>query len=510
MSMADGAVQSAPTHSKRSQTQPVHLPIVIIGSGFGGIGLAIKLREAGIDDFTILERAMGLGGTWRDNTYPGCACDVASNLYSFSFAQNPEWSRIYSPQAEILEYLRAVARDHDIERSIRYGHELLEAHWDEQHRRWQLKASAGEFSADIVVTAVGALGEPVVPKLPGIERYKGKAFHTFHWDHQHDLTGKKVAVIGTGASAVQVVPAIQPQVEKLSVFQRTPIWIIPRMDGETSKLTRTLLRRVPLLQRAIRAGWFASVESFIGLPQFVDDRFFAMLEALGRWQLRRQVKDSALREKLKPNYRFFCKRPALSDEFYPALTQPNVDVITSGIKEVTAHGIVTEDGVEHEIDTLIYATGFRVPHQISERILGRDGRTMSEKFGKAPAAYLGSTVTGYPNLFMMMGPYAGPGSQSFIYMLEAQAQYITDAVRTMRRKQLAVVDTRPEVFESFKTEMNERSRKTTWLTGGCKSYYQNAEGGNAGLWPHWSFMFRWRTRRFDLRKFETQAKEVTA
>lgn len=508
--MADGMQQSARANSKSARTHHRHLPIAIIGAGFGGIGLAIKLREAGIDDFTIFERAKGLGGTWRDNTYPGCACDVASNLYSYSFAQNPEWSRIYSPQAEILAYLKKVARDSNVERSIRYGHELLEARWDENRRHWQLKTSSGEFTADIVVTAVGALGEPFVPKLQGIERFAGKSFHTFHWDHQHDLAGKEVAVIGTGASAVQVVPAIQPLVGKLKVFQRTPIWLIPRMDGKTSKLTRTLLRRMPLLQRAIRAAWFAGVESFVGLPQFVDRRFFTVFEALGHWHLRRQVTDPVLREKLTPHYRFFCKRPALSDDFYPALTQPNVELVTSGIQEIRKYSIVTQDGVEHPVDTLIFATGFKVPHQISERIYGDNGRRMSEVFGTAPAAYLGSTVSGYPNLFMLMGPFAGPGSQSFIYMLEAQMRYVTDAVRTMRRRNLAVVDTRPDVFHAFHREMNDRSRNTTWVSGGCKSYYQNAEGGNAGLWPHWSFMFRWRTRRFDLRKFETQAKEVAA
>lgn len=508
--MADG------TASGRGATEAVrgslrdHFPIAIIGAGLSGIGLAIQLRAAGVEDFTILERADAVGGTWRDNTYPGCACDVASNLYSYSFAPNPEWRRVYGQQAEILDYVKGVARARGIEAFIRFGHELREARWDERRHRWTLSTSRGTFAADVLVTAVGAFGDPVIPTLPGLERFAGTSFHTARWDHRHDLEGRKVAVIGTGASAVQVVPAIVARVGKLSVFQRTPIWVLPRMDGETTPLTRALLRRVPLLQRALRAGWYCTYECLVGLPQFVDTRFLRVFETIGRLQLRRQVADPELRRRLTPHYRFGCKRPAISDDFYPALSRPNVELVTAGIREVRERGIVTEDGVEHPVDTLIFATGFQVPHQIGERIVGRQGRRLSDAFGAEPAAYLGTTVSGYPNLFMLAGPFSGPGSQSYVYMVEAQMRYVTDAVRTMRRKRLSTVEPREDVLASFRHEMERRSRHTSWVGGTCRSYYQNAAGGNAGLWPHWSFLFRWRTRRFDLGAFTTSRDTTRA
>ncbi|MGQ0621788.1 MAG: flavin-containing monooxygenase [Panacagrimonas sp.] len=489
---------------QRARSTPVpHLPIAIIGAGFGGIGLAIKLREAGIGDFTIFEKAGELGGTWRDNRYPGCACDVPSVLYSYSFAQNPDWSRKYGEQPEILDYLRDVAGKHGIEPHIRYGHELLDASWDESAALWKIETSQGEFTASVLVSACGPFNDPMTPPLPGIETFKGKSFHTARWNAQHDLSGERVAVIGTGATAVQVVPAIQARVKQLLVFQRTPTWIVPRWDRQRSAFERALTRRVPGLNGALRTGWFLGIES-LGLSLFLDRRFVLPFEALARYQLRRQVPDAALRAKLTPKYRLGCKRAVFSDAFYPALAKPNVELVTEGIAEVRAHSIVTKDGREHAVDTIIFATGFHVPGKIGEKIHARYGRSIAQVFGSSPGSYLGTTFEGFPNLFMMLGPYSAAGNQSAIYMLENQMRYIVDALRTMRSRGIATVEPRWDVQRNFVTEMVRRSRDTTWVTGGCKSYYQNPEGGNGGLWPDWSFRYSKRTRRFDVENYVTQ------
>jgi cation diffusion facilitator CzcD-associated flavoprotein CzcO len=473
-----------------------HLPIAIVGAGFAGIGLAIKLREAGITDFAILERAGELGGTWRDNTYPGCACDVASCLYSYSFAPNPDWSRAYGGQREILDYLRGVADRYDIERDIRYDTELLEARWDEDAALWRLRTSRGELTADVLVPATGPFGDPIRPDIPGLDRFRGKSFHSLNWDHDHDLKGRTVAVLGTGASAVQFVPAIQPRVERLAVFQRTPPWIMPRGDRPTSRLERRLMRWFPPLRLAIRGLTYMLIEG-LGLVIFVTQRFARPFHAIGRWQLRRQVPDPELRRKLTPDYTIGCKRAVLSDDYLPALTQPNVDVITDSVAEVTERAVVTADGNEHEVDTIIFGTGFDVPSRVTDRFVGRDGRSIADLYDERPQSYMGTSVAGFPNLFMFLGPFGAAGNQSALYMLESQIAYIVDAIRTMRARGARTVEVRPDVQDAFVTDVEERSADTVWLRGGCRSYYQTPDGRNAGLWPSWSFAFRRRTRRFD-------------
>ncbi|MFD4430635.1 flavin-containing monooxygenase, partial [Nocardia sp. NPDC058497] len=338
-------------------TATEHHHIVVIGAGFGGIGLAIKLREAGFDDLVILERAADLGGTWQANTYPGSACDVPSHLYSYSFAPNPDWSRTYGQQAEILGYIRDVATKFDVVDHIRLNTELLEAHWDEDRSLWRIETSQGALTADYLISATGIFAEAKYPNFPGLDTFEGKAFHSLHWDHEHNLTGERVAVIGTGASAVQFVPEIQPKVAALTVFQRSAPWIVPRMDRHTSGVERFVLRKVPLAGKAIRSAWYAAIESF-GLVGFVDNRFRHPYEMLGRWQLRRQVRDPELRERLTPDYMLGCKRAIFSDAYLPALDQDNVEVVTDGIAEVRPHSVVTRAGVEIPVDTIIYGTGF--------------------------------------------------------------------------------------------------------------------------------------------------------
>lgn len=484
-----------------SDTATEHHRIVVLGAGFGGIGLAIKLREAGFEDLVVLERADDLGGTWQANTYPGCACDVPSQLYSYSFAPNPDWSRTYGKQREILEYLRRVAVEHDVVRCIRLGTELTEARWDEQHGVWRIATSRGSMTADFFISAAGIFAEAKYPDLPGLDSFEGTAFHSLHWDHDHDLTGERVAVIGTGASAVQFVPEIQPRVAALTVFQRSAPWIVPRMDRPTLGLERTLLRRLPLAQKAIRGTWYTLIEGF-GLVGFVDNRFRHPFEMLGRLQLLRQIRDPHLRRKATPDYIIGCKRAIFSDAYLPALDKPNVEVVTDGIAEVRARSIRTRAGVEIPVDTIIYGTGFTTIPSAFERIIGADDLSIADLYHHRPQTYLGAAMAGFPNFFCTLGPFGAAGNQSAIYMLESQIGYIVDALRTLRSRGDRRVEVRQATQDAFVEEMTRRSADTVWLTGGCQSYYTTPDGGNAGLYPNWSFEYRRRTRRFDAEAYE--------
>ncbi|MDO3646252.1 flavin-containing monooxygenase [Nocardia mangyaensis] len=481
-----------------------HTRIAVLGAGFGGIGLAIKLREAGFDDIVVLERADDLGGTWQANTYPGCACDVPSQLYSFSFAPNPEWSRTYGRQPEILDYLRTVAERHDVLRHLRLGTELLDARWDDEDSLWRIETSRGELTADYFISAAGVFAEAKFPSLPGLDTFAGRAFHSLHWDHDHDLTGERVAVIGTGASAVQFVPEIQPKVEALTVFQRSAPWIVPRLDRPTLGLERLLLRQIPLAQKAVRGTWYTLIESF-GLVGFVDNRFRHPYELLGRIQLRRQIRDPRLRAKVTPDYMIGCKRAIFSDAYLPALDQDNVDVVTDGIAEVRPHSIITRAGAEIPVDTIIFGTGFTSIPTAFDRIVGRDGVSIAQLHHQRPQTYLGAAVAGFPNFFCTLGPFGAAGNQSAIFMLESQIAYIVDALTTLRARGEHRVEVRAQVQDDFVEEMRRRSADTVWLTGGCESYYTTPDGGNAGLYPNWSFEYRRRTRRFDIESYEVSA-----
>ncbi|WP_330252995.1 NAD(P)/FAD-dependent oxidoreductase [Nocardia sp. NBC_00565] len=485
-------------------TSTEHRQIAIVGAGFGGIGLAIKLRQAGFDDLVILERADDLGGTWQANTYPGCACDVPSQLYSYSFAPNPNWSRKYGRQPEILDYLRSVATKHDVLHHIRFDTELLDARWDEKASRWRIDTTRGAFTADFLISATGLFAEAKYPSLPGLDTFAGKAFHSLHWDHDYDLTGKRVAVIGTGASAVQFVPEIQSKVAALTLFQRSAPWIVPRMDRRTVGLERLLLRQIPLAGKLIRGSWFTAIEGF-GLVGFVDKRFRHPYELLGRLQLRRQVRDPRLRRTLTPDYMIGCKRAIFSDSYLPALDQPNVEVVTDGIAEVRPHSIVLRDGTERAVDTIVYGTGFTAIPSAFERFIGRDGLSMAELYRKQPQSYLGATLAGFPNFFCTLGPFGAAGNQSAIFMIESQIAYIVDALTTMRASGARRVEVKPQVQDAFLDEMARRSAETVWVTGGCTGYYQTPDGRNAGLYPNWSFEYRRRTSRFDADSYEVRA-----
>ena len=473
-----------------------HHRLVIVGSGFSGLGMAIKLKQAGEQDFVVLERADEVGGTWRDNTYPGCRCDVPSHLYSFSFAPNPGWSSTFSPQAEILDYLRACAERYGVLPHVRFRHELLGADWDEESRLWRLDTSRGEMTAEVLIAGQGPLSDPRTPDLPGFENFEGAAFHSARWDHEHDLDGERVAVIGTGASAIQFVPAIQPRVDRLHVFQRTAPWVVPHPNRPLSSFERVLYRLLPPAQLAMRAGIYWARESFV--LQFRRPRLGGLVERIALRHLREQVPDPELREKLTPRYAMGCKRILPTNEWYPALTKPNVEVVTDPVREVRAHSIVTSDGSEHEVDTIIFGTGFHVTDiPMAHRIRGRDRRTLAEAWDGSPEAYKGTVVAGYPNLFFLVGPNTGLGHNSIVFMIESQVGYVMEALRAMRRRGARTLEVLPAAQAAYNAEVQSMTKGTVWVTGGCASWYIDRNGRNSTLWPTFTWPFRKRTQSFD-------------
>jgi cation diffusion facilitator CzcD-associated flavoprotein CzcO len=478
--------------------------VAIVGSGFSGLGMAIRLRQAGIEDFVVLERAEDVGGTWRDNSYPGCACDVPSHLYSFSFAPNPEWTSTFSAQPEIWDYLRGCARRYGVMEHVRFGHEVRDAAWDEDAQRWCIETSQGALTAQALVLGTGPLSEPAIPDLPGLDGFEGTTFHSATWDHDHDFDGERVAVIGTGASAIQFVPQIQPRVGRLHVFQRTAPWIMPRPDRPLKGWERRLYRALPAAQLLMRAGIYWARESFV--PGFRHARVMRLAERLALRHLHHQVRDPELRRKLTPTYRMGCKRVLISNDYLPALGRENVEVVTEAIDEVRPRSIVTADGAEREVDTIIFGTGFHVTDMpAAERVRGRDGRTLAEHWAGSPQAHLGAMVAGYPNLFFLVGPNTGLGHNSIVFMIESQCNYVVSALRLMDERGAAELDVRPEAQAAYNARLQEQMRGTVWTSGGCASWYLDANGRNTTLWPSFTWPFRERTRRLDPAQYELRA-----
>jgi cation diffusion facilitator CzcD-associated flavoprotein CzcO len=483
------------------QTAGDHHRVVIIGAGFAGIGMAVRLRQQGID-FLILEGQEDLGGTWLVNTYPGCQCDVPSVLYSLSFAPNPNWTRSFAPQGEIEEYVRSVADRFDIKRSIRFGHWVNSARWDTGDRRWALDTPHGTVTADVVVLGTGGLSSPALPDIPGIASFQGTLFHSARWRHDHQLSGERVAVIGTGASSIQLVPQIQPEVEQLLVFQRTAPWVLPRRDRPFSRWERTLYRRVPLAQRLVRAAIYWGRELLV-VPMAKYPRLLQRAERGARRYLAASVADPELRSKVTPHFTLGCKRILLSNDYLPALNQPNVEVVTDGIGKILPHAIVTVTGREHPVDTIILGTGFEVSQPpIASVVHGADGRSLQEHWADGGMrAYLGTTIPGFPNLFFLTGPNTGLGHTSMIFMMESHFNYVIDALRTMDAGRLATVEVRPEVLAAYDGELQAKLSRSVWNTGGCSSWYLDASGRNTTLWPDFTWQFRQRTRRFDVDRY---------
>jgi len=473
--------------------------VAIIGSGFGGIGMAAALKRAGITEVVLLERAADLGGTWRDNSYPGAACDVPSHLYCFSFAPNPGWTRSFSPQPEIWEYLRRVAADEGVTGKIRFGEEVTAARWDPAACRWRLETTSGRLTARFLVSAAGPLSDPLIPAVPGLDTFAGTVFHSATWNHDHDLTGRNVAVIGTGASAIQFVPQIQPLVGRLTLFQRTAPWIVPRRDRQISPLEHWLFRHAPVTQRIARAGIYWGREAYaIGFVK--NPAILRRAETLAVRHLRRQVGDPELRARLTPSYRMGCKRILISNDYYPSLTQPNVSLVTDGIQEIREKSVLTSDGTAYEADTIIFGTGFHVSDfPFAQRIFGPDGVSLAHRWSARPGqtAFRGTTTAGFPNLFVLTGPNTGLGHNSQVFMIEAQIRYVVGALAHARRQRIDRIEVRPAAQAAYDRMVRRKMRPTVWMTGGCKSWYLDADGRNVSLWPDFTWVYARQTRQFD-------------
>ena len=479
---------------------PAETDVAIVGSGFSGLAMALRLQQEGSEDFVVLERDREVGGVWRANTYPGCGCDVPSNLYSLSDRPNPSWSHTYSKQPEIAAYLRRCAGDSGLREKIAFGCDVLDASWDDDAARWEIETARGTVSARVLISAAGALYEPRTPDIPGLDAFEGETFHSARWNHDYDLRGKRVAVIGTGASAIQFVPQIAPLVEQLHVVQRTAPWIMPHPGRPTTRAERTLYRRLPWLQKLSRAGIYAGRESYV-LGFVKHPRIMKAAERIARTHMRRQVTDPGLLRKVEPGYAMGCKRILPSNDWYPALMRDNVELVTDGIAEVRANSIVTGDGVEVPVDAIIYGTGFQVLEMpFSQRVHGRDGIALTAAWDGSPSAYKGCTVPGFPNLFMLLGPNTGLGHGSMVYMAESQVAYVADALRTLRERGADAVEVRPETLAGWVREVDAKASGTVWNTG-CASWYLDAKGRNAALWPDWTFRFRRRTARFDAERY---------
>jgi cation diffusion facilitator CzcD-associated flavoprotein CzcO len=473
-----------------------HLGVVVVGAGFGGLAAARALRVRR-EDFAVLERALEVGGVWRDNTYPGCACDIPSHLYSLSFAPNPAWTRAFSGQSEIRDYLRQVASEHGLLPHIRFGCSLIEASWDDAGQHWRIDTSSGRLTADVLIDASGPIAEPSVPRLPGLDSFAGEVFHSARWNHNLELTGRSVVVVGTGASAIQFVPAIRPLVGRLTVVQRTAPWVTPRLDRRTAGLERRLYAAAPWLLRVVRQRQYLLRELAMW-KIMVSPRIRRIATKLALSHLRRQVADPILRQRLTPDFELGCKRILISNDWYPAVSAPNVEVVSADVLDVRPRSVVTADGREHPADVIIFGTGFRVVDPpIAEHLRGRDGRTLAECWNGRPHTYLGVTVTNFPNLFRLGGAGSTTGHNSHVFQEECQVAYAMDALRMMRSRCIASIEVRADEQRAYMKQFTARLAGTVWSVGGCKSWYEDADGLASVTWPASTREYRRATRRFD-------------
>ena len=481
-----------------------HLHVLIIGSGFAGLGAAIRLLKDGRDDFLVIERGSEVGGTWRDNTYPGAACDVPSHLYSYSFELNPKWSRSFSPQAEIQQYLREVAAKYNVGAKHLFDTEVTRAQWDAAANRWLVDTTSGNFSCDVLVGAVGALCEPALPDIEGIGTFRGELFHSARWNHDADLKGKRVALIGTGASAIQIGPAIAGDVAHLDVYQRTAPWVMPRHDRAYSKVESLAYQHVPYLQRVAREAIYWGREAYV-LGFAFEPRILLAAQRMAQRNIGKAIKDPELQARVTPNWQIGCKRILISNDWYPMLAQQHVDLVTDGIAEIRENAIVTTDGTVREVDAIIVATGFHVTDSPTyERIVGKDGRSLAEVWDDAgQQAYKGAAVAGFPNLLFVIGPNTGLGHTSMVYMIESHINYLASALRAMDEQGLATFEVRPDVQRRYNERLQTHMQRTIWKTGGCASWYLDKHGNNTTLWPSFTFVFRQLTRRFDVAAYDT-------
>lgn len=485
----------------------IDVQIAIVGAGFSGLGAAIKLRQTGVDDFVVLDRGQDFGGTWRDNTYPGAACDVPSQLYSYSFELNPHWTRSYGHQPEIHRYINDVAAKYDIAANTRFGTEVTSAHWDESTSTWLIDTESDgvqtRYRASILIGAIGPLCEPNLPDIAGFNDFEGKIVHSARWDADYDFAGKRVAVIGTGASAIQLVPELAKSVGHLDVYQRTAPWIVPRTERPYHKVENWAFENIPGVQSAMRAGVYA-LNEFTAFGLTYSPKALKPIELVCRTNIARAIRDPKLRAKVTPTFSVGCKRILRSNDWYPALARPNVDLITDGISSISPTGIVTADGTTHEVDAIVVATGFHVTDSpVFETIHGADGRSLAQVWDEiGMQGYKGSFVHGFPNMMLMVGPSTGLGHTSMVYMIESQLNYLVDYVKKVRAQDITRVDVRESAQREFNVGIQHALRNSVWVNGGCASWYKDDKGNITTLWPGFTFNFRRATRHFDIAAYD--------
>lgn len=482
------------------------LDVAIIGSGFSGLGMGVALKKAGFDNFTIFEKAASAGGTWRDNTYPGCACDVPSALYSFSFAPNSEWSRSFAAQPEINDYLKEVAEEHKLEAHFAFGHELSAANYDADQQCWTVTFSNGNtIKSRVLISAIGALHIPNMPDFEGLDSFKGETFHSARWNHNYDLTGKRVAVIGTGASAIQFVPAITQQVKALTLFQRSPAWVLPKPDRAIGDQEKSLYRRIPGLMTARRAATYGQLESRAVAFNYATS-LLKLVERQACNYIERTIDDPVKARALIPDYSMGCKRILMSNDYYQSLNREHVKIENAGIQRIDGNTIIDGNGKPHEVDAIILGTGFKTLDAITEvDIRNEHGASLAEAWRDGAESHLGCMISGFPNFFMLLGPNTGLGHNSQVYMIESQVRYVSDALKKIRDKDIGSVAVKPAVQQKYVQRIQSRLKHTVWSSG-CKSWYLDEAGNNWTLWPGFTFVYRYLTRQFDLREHECTAK----
>lgn len=475
---------------------------VIIGAGFAGICMGIHLKKIGIEDFVIIEGEDGPGGTWRVNTYPGAACDVHSHLYSFSFEPYPKWSRMFGLQDEILRYQENCCEKYELYPHCIFNTFVNEAHYQDNKGTWIVKTSEGQiFESQFLISGSGGLSKPAYPNIKGLDTFKGAKFHSARWDHKVDLKGKKVAVIGSGASAIQIVPAIVDEVKHLDYYQRTPSWVLPKPDREISEIEQSIFKSIPSIQQLYRGAIYAAMESR-ALAFVVSPKLLSFAKQLGISHVKKYIKDPVLQEKMIPKYEMGCKRILMSNEYYPAVARDYVEVVSDSIASVDENGIYTNDGQFRPVDVIVYCTGFFASEDILQmEVFGKNNVDIKDAWKDGPEAYLGTTVKGYPNLFIIVGPNTGLGHNSMIYMIESQVNYIVEAIKYMNKSNVQVIDVKPEVQDKYNVEIQKKLKKTIWNSG-CQSWYMTKDGKNTTLWPGFTFEFRAKTKNFNPRDYD--------
>jgi cation diffusion facilitator CzcD-associated flavoprotein CzcO len=479
--------------------------VAIIGAGFAGIGAAIRLKAEGVTDFVILERDSRVGGTWRDNTYPGAACDIPSRLYSYSFAANPDWSHTYSGSAEILGYIDGMVESSGIAPAIRFGHNVVGVSYDAEAGEWTVALEGREpVRARTVIVAAGPLSNASFPDIPGIDTYEGHKIHSARWDHDYDFADKRVAVIGTGASGVQIVPELVKTAKSVKVFQRTPGWVLPRINTPTSGWLKRLYRNLPLSQTLMRNAWFWGHES-VALGVVWDTPFTRLVEAVSSANLRLQVKDPWLRRQLTPDFSAGCKRLLMTSEYYPALQADNCKLVTWPIARLSPNGIRTVEGIEHQFDCIVFATGFDVCKTGTPfPVTGIEDRELAAEWSRGAYAYRSVAVSGYPNLYFTFGPNSGPGHSSALVYMEAQIDYIVEAISTLLQYDWKSLDVRPEAQNRYNEDIQRRLGSTTWNSG-CQSWYLTEDGFNATMYPGFATQYVNQLKTLDLQDYKITA-----